>query len=468
METVLANDLATGKSPLNRFEADTVRYALALAQLRVIHVDGHDVVVADELRYFRERVVDAFRPILLDNHGAIDHHEIQRLVPALHEEVLRIEDRLLRVHVNDFSREHLEAELTQKELVLVLGGGGGSGYVYLGALAALEEAAITPSYMLGASMGAIMGGIRAMHTRFDIDWALNIIKGLRWRDVFRLMTMESRYGLPATLRLHLHKALSHHFLVDGEPIRLDQLSIPTEIIVAGIKKGGLPHDLSYYEGMLDLGGVRGPMQMLAFRRRIGRMYETLKELLTNPSILHELVVGRDPLTHTFDVIDAVGFSSAIPGVIHYDVIRDDHRMHSILQAVMAKNGLARLIDGGVVSNVPARAAWMGVQEGKIKRRNAFILALDSFAPSFNANVMFAPVQHLVQQNVKRDRPYAHYVKAFHEVLSPLSLVPKYERVVMAVAKGKRAMERDMDFIRRMLEPIATPMSYRRDGATPIV
>ena len=465
METVLANEIASGKSPLTQPESDTVLYALALAKLHTLHADGRDVLVDQALGYFRERIVDAFRPIMLDNHGAIDYYEMGRLIPALHDEIVRMEERLLQTHVNDFSRAHLEDELTRKELVLVLGGGGGSGYVYLGAFAALEEAGILPSYMVGSSMGAIMGALRGTMGNFDIDVALNILKGLRWRDVFRFMTMENRYGLPATLRLHLQATMQHHFLMDDLPMRLDQLTIPTEVVVAGIKLGGLPHEPSYYEGLLDLGGVRGPLQVAAFRKRIGRMYDSIRELLMNPSVLHELVMGRDPLTHTFDVIDAVGFSSAIPGVIHYDVIREDPRMHSILQAVMAKHGLARLVDGGVVANVPARTAWLGVQEGKIKRRNTFILALDSFAPGFNANMLFAPIQHLVQQNVKRDRPYAHQVKAFHDVLSPLNLVPRYDRVVHAVVKGKRSLERDMAFVRTMMTPIQAPSAYRAQGLT---
>lgn len=463
METLLANDAAAGRSPLTKPEYDIIFYALALAKLRVLNVLGRDVDVDEGVRHFRERLGDALRSIVLENHGAVDYGELRRLLPNLAVEIERIEERLLRAYANDFGREHLLYELTQKDLVLVLGGGGGAGYVYLGAFVALEQFNLRPAYLVGTSMGAIMAVLRGVRPRFDIDFALDIIKGLRWRDVFKFMTMESRYGLPATLRLYLHDALQHHFLIDGEPMRLDHLDIPAEVIVAGIKKGGLPHDLSYYERMLDWQGQSGPLQVLALRKRIGRIYDTLKEFLSNPSILHEVVVGRDPLTAQFDAIDAVGFSSAIPGVIHYDVVREDPRMHTILQTLMEQFNLLRLVDGGVVSNVPARSAWLGVQEGKIRRRNAFILALDCFAPSFNANLLFAPIQHLVQQNVKRDRPYAHFVKAFHDVLSPLNLVPRYEKVVQAVARGKRAMEKDIAFVRKMLEPIEHPSYYRARG-----
>jgi hypothetical protein len=216
--------------------------------------------------------------------------------------------------------------------------------------------------------------------------------------------------------------------------------------------------------MLDFSNVPAPLQVLSFRKRIGRLYDSLREFLNNPNVLKEVVIGREELTQPFDAIDAVGFSSAIPGVIHYDVFREDERMHGILQHLMAKHNLLRLVDGGIVANVPARSAWIGVQEGKIKRRNAFILALDCFAPSLNANVLFAPIQHLLLQNVKRDRPYAHYTKAFHEVLSPINLVPRYDKVVQAVVKGKRSLEKDMPFIQRMMEPIKPPVYYREQGA----
>jgi predicted acylesterase/phospholipase RssA len=463
METVMVNDLASGRCPLTKPETDTLLYALALAQLRVLHARGRDVVIAEGVAEFRVRLVDALRPLILEHHGDIDYVELRALVPALHDEIVRIEDRILTKHANEFSREDLEGELTQKELVLVLGGGGGSGYVYMGAFVAFEEMGITPSYMVGSSMGSIMAVIRGLSRTFTVDFGLDLIRSLRWRDVFRFMSMESRYGLPATMRLHLYDAMGPHFQREGAALRLDQLAIPTEIIVAGIKKGGLPHDISYYEQMLDLSGKSGPMQILAFRRRIGRIYDTLREFLNTPSILHEIVVGRDELTQSFDAIDAMGFSSAIPGVIHYDVAREDMRMHSMIQSVLNRWNLLRLIDGGVVANVPARSAWIGVQEGKIKRRNTFILALDSFAPSFNSNLLFAPIQHLVQQNVKRDRPYAHFVKAFPDVLSPLNLVPRYEKVIQATVKGKRAMERDMPFVKKMLEPISSPRHYREQG-----
>lgn len=463
METMLVNDLANGKSPLTRAESDTLLYVLAFAKMRMLNVDGRDIAVQEGIPFFRERIVDTFRSIILENHGTIDYDELRRVLPYVIDEIGKLEERVLRAHSNDFSRDHLHNELTQKDLVVVSGGGGGAGYVYLGAFAALEQANLVPAYLIGTSIGSIMSIIRGFSKRYSTEFALDIIRTLRWRDVFRLAAMESRYGLPATLRLYLRNALGKHFMIGNDPLRMDHLPIPTEIVVAGIKKGGLPHDIGYYEGMLDFSGVPAPLQVLTFRKRIGRVYESLKEFLTNPNVLQEIVIGREGLTSTFDAVDAAGFSSAIPGVIHYDVLRNDPRMHAILQDLMNRNNLLRLVDGGIVANVPARAAWMAVEEGKIKRRNAFILALDCFAPSLNANVLFAPIQHLVQQNVRRDRPYAHHLKAFHDVLSPLNLVPRYDKVVQAVVKGKRAMERDMPFVQRMMEPIKPPQYYREQG-----
>ena len=71
----------------------------------------------------------------------------------------------------------------------------------------------------------------------------------------------------------------------------------------------------------------------------------------------------------------------LPGVIHYDVLRDDPRMRDLLESV-ANHDLLRLFDGGLVDNVPVRTAWQHVQRTGLAggSRNAFIFALDGFAP----------------------------------------------------------------------------------------
>ena len=45
------------------------------------------------------------------------------------------------------------------------------------------------------------------------------------------------------------------------------------------------------------------------------------------------MLGADEETALFDPIDSVGFSPAIPGLLHYDITRDDPAMHPALSSL---------------------------------------------------------------------------------------------------------------------------------------
>jgi len=53
--------------------------------------------------------------------------------------------------------DRLDREVRERHLVLVCGGGGGTGYVHLAAFALLEAAGLQPALIAGSSMGAILG-----------------------------------------------------------------------------------------------------------------------------------------------------------------------------------------------------------------------------------------------------------------------------------------------------------------------
>ena len=63
----------------------------------------------------------------------------------------------------------LDQELGIKTLVTVAGGGGGSGYVYIGAWDVLQGAGLVPGYVIGSSMGAVLGLFRALRKDADFD-----------------------------------------------------------------------------------------------------------------------------------------------------------------------------------------------------------------------------------------------------------------------------------------------------------
>jgi hypothetical protein len=296
-------------------------------------------------------------------------------------------------------------------------------------------------------MGAILQLFRARRSRYRPEDISEVVGKLSFRALFRFLQTESRYGLPAAMRLYLRQAIGE-FLQgpDGHPLTLDQLAIPLLVCVTGVRTGALPHDPGYYEHLLDLQG-RLPSPNVV-KRMVNEVLTAVGELIQQRDRFARIYLGADEQTRSFDAIDAVGFSSALPGVIHYDVLRDDERMHAMLQALFQKHDLFRLVDGGLVDNLPARAAWRHVQTGALGTRNAFVLAFDGFAPKLSRPLWFG-LEQLAAQNVARNRPFIHVHKAFQNVLSPLEIVPSTARLLRAVQAGKGELAPDMPLVARM-------------------
>ena len=62
-------------------------------------------------------------------------------------------------------------------------------------------------------------------------------------SVFRILDMNSRYGIPATLRLYLREALGSMFLrQDGEDMTFDDCEIPLLIVVTGLSRKSSNHN----------------------------------------------------------------------------------------------------------------------------------------------------------------------------------------------------------------------------------
>ena len=68
-----------------------------------------------------------------------------------------------------------------KKLGLALGSGGARGVAHAGLLKALEEQGITPDYIAGCSMGAVVGGVYA--SGVSAESMFNIVKSLKRRDI---------------------------------------------------------------------------------------------------------------------------------------------------------------------------------------------------------------------------------------------------------------------------------------------
>ena len=121
-----------------------------------------------------------------------------------------------------------------------------------------------------------------------------------------------------------------------------------------------------------------------------------------------------------DVLDAAGFSSAIPGFIHYDVLRDD-RIHEAFPVDQPMASTASPDSRkGDCEHLPARPVYEEVMKGRITRRNAFVLAMDCFAPTPVLYFGFCPAGGA--PNVMARRFANHYFPPTRR-LSPMNLVP---------------------------------------------
>jgi predicted acylesterase/phospholipase RssA len=431
-----------------------LRYALNLARTgRVRVAGGADLDLWDLLAPFREEVAATAVPALT-RAGGPDLGAAARLAPGLAARARAWRGRALAAFGDRLPPATLDRELCEKALVLVCGGGGGVAWSYLGAFALLEQYGLVPRLLAGTSMGAVLLLFRARGPSWRPEEISGFLEGVSVRSLFRLLRADSRYGLPAAMRLHLRAAIAGYFVdPGGRPLTLGDLPIPLVVAVSGVRNGALPREPGYYEHLLDLHGrVASPNVV---KRLVNEMLAAIGELFQQRDRLAAIYLGADEETRAFDAVDAVGFSSALPGVLHYDVLRDDPRMHALLEGLFRRHDLFRLVDGGLVDNLPARAAWGRVHRGAIGSRNAFVLSLEGFGPKLAQPLWFG-LEQLAAQTVARNRPFAHHHRSFQKVLSPVEILPSAIQLQRAVQAAKAELTPDMALVARMCRPFPAP------------
>lgn len=429
-----------------------LRYVLSFARLTVVRAtSGVDVDLIDLLGPHRWRVAEALRRHLEDEDPSAALWGAVRVLPEL--VVATREMRSKVVESTPLDREALDAEVCHRQLVVVCGGGGGSGYGYAGAYALLHRSGLVPELIAGTSIGALIGMFRARRRSFDGASLIALARRLSWNRVFKVFDADSRYGVPATLRLYLRSAIGDLFLTEGgRAITFRDLEVPLLAVATGLTVEGLKHDLDFYEHFLDDAVTSNLSLKPAGLVRFSRLLGVLRELMADPSSLKEIVFGSDETTLDADVIDAAGFSASVTGFIHYDIYRDDQRMKDLLDGLYALHGITRLTEGGLVNNVPVRPAWRQVMNGAIKRRNPYIIALDCFSPQ-RRSVMFYPIQQLVRLNVTKNIPFANLYQPLGQRLSPLNLLPSPEHLIQAMRWTMDELEDRMPLVQAICTPL---------------
>lgn len=428
------------------------RYATSFAQMNLFRTpEGKDIQVNEDVDGLRRWMTESIVP-MLPEHGEPHIDSLREIAPVLALRVEQTRAAMLATHINDFGAEALDDELRQKRLVLVLGGGGGAGLVHLGTFALLKELGLTPELIVGSSMGSIMGLMRALDRSYDpLAVALAIPKNLDYNTILRPFSGYSRFGFPGAFHLNIMRLARQVFqeLLGNSMPRFDDLPIKLEVVSTGVRKGFRFDDREYEQPQEE------SLTPLALRRKLKLFFGAVRQLSKNPRLLTQVVFGAEAGTESFPVIEAVGFSCAVPGLLNYDVFHDDPETIGPLEELFERHQLLRLSDGGVVNNVPSKVAWESVQRGSIESRNAHILSFDAFAPlSTGRNLIWIPIQQIARPSVVANMPYSSYHKTFRNPPSPLQiLVNSYSKLKAIIERGREELEVDAPYIREAMSQL---------------
>ncbi|MBY0442472.1 MAG: patatin-like phospholipase family protein [Mycobacteriaceae bacterium] len=385
---------------------------------------------------------------------------------------------LIDNHRNDFSAAELDAEVGYKKLVTVLGGGGGAGFVYIGGLQRLLEAGQLPDYMIGSSFGSIIGTVVARTLPVPMEEYIAWAKTVSYRAILGPDRRQRRHGLAGIFTLRFDEFADTLFTrTDGERMRMSDLAIPFDVVVAGVRKQPyaalLPTSHPRARAALQALQSRSlPLFPFAVNARVqARMWRVAAFI--DVRVVKPIVISSETPDCDVNVVDAASFSSAIPGVLHHET--SDPRMLPILDALCADNDVSAIVDGGTASNVPVQLAWERVRDGRIGTRNACYLAFDCFHPRWEpGHLWLVPIAQAIQLQMVRNIPYADHLVRFEPTLSPVNLAPSVTSIDRVCKWGRRSMDKAIPVTSALMTPTwwkgnrpsaAKPRAHPNTGAT---
>ncbi|KZS86240.1 MULTISPECIES: patatin-like phospholipase family protein [Mycobacterium] len=463
MENRLIRQHLANPDVLSDEELRTLRYILNFARLADFEPGAAgpggnrgrgDVSVGAEVAPWRSRVTDALYGPLREEADPVTALKAAR--DALHGLAADQDDQrrvLIERHGNDFSAAELDSEVGYKKLVTILGGGGGAGFVYIGGLQRLLEAGQLPDYMIGSSFGSIIGSLVARSLPVPIDEYMEWAKSVSYRAILGPERLRRRHGLAGVFALRFDQfALALLSREDGVRMRMSDLAIPFDIVVAGVRRqpyAALPSRFRRPElAALQLRSL--PFRPIGIGPLVAaRMWQV--SAFIDLRVVKPIVISGDDPDRDFDVVDAASFSSAIPGVLHHET--RDPRMVGILDELCAEKDIAAIVDGGAASNVPVELAWKRVRDGKLGTRNACYLAFDCFHPQWDSRHMWlAPITQAVQLQMVRNLPYIDHLVKFQPTLSPINLAPSVAAIDRACEWGRDSVEQAIPVTTALLQP----------------
>ncbi|MEO6793015.1 MAG: patatin-like phospholipase family protein, partial [Mycobacterium sp.] len=263
-----------------------------------------------------------------------------------------------------------------------------------------------------------------------------------------------RHGLTGVFSLRFNQFADAMFRrEDGGPMRMSDLSIPFDAVVAGVRRQPFATLPSRYRNQrlaaLQLRSL--PYLTIGLGPQVAtRLWQTAAFI--DPRVVTPIVIGGDDPDRDINVVDAASFSSAIPGVLHHET--NDPAMEPLLDALLADNDVAALVDGGAASNVPVELAWKRVRDGRLGTRNACYLAFDCFHPQWDPrHLWLVPITQAIQLQMVRNAPYADHLVRFSPTLSPVNLAPSAATIDRACQWGRASVEHAIPVVSALLEPV---------------
>lgn len=430
-----------------------------------------DVSVGAEQAGWQSRVVDALHgPLRKERHGATALTAAREVLTALSDDQDAQRRSLADRHGGDFSLAELDAEVGHKKLVTILGGGGGAGFVYIGGMQRLLEAGQVPDYMIGSSIGSVIGSVMARCLPVPIEEYVAWAKSVTYRAIIGPEQLRRRHGLTGVFSLRFDRFAEALFTrADGEQMRMSDLGIPFDAVIAGVRRqpfAALPAKFRHQElAVLKLRTL--PFLPIGVGPEVAaRLWQAAAFI--DSRVVKAVVIGGDDLTRDANVVDAASFSSAIPGVLHHET--RDPRMLPILDAVLEHNDVAAIVDGGTASNVPVELAWKRIRDGRLGTRNACYLAFDCFHPQWDPrHLWLAPIAQAIQLQMVRNLPYSDHIVRFSPTLSPVNLAPSTGSIDRACAWGHKRVDKAIPITSALLQPIwwedAEPATRKGRGAS---
>src|ERR1700742_512646 len=463
MENRLIRHQLAEPEGLSSWELRKLRYLLNFARLADFEPGAAgpggsrgrgDVSVGAEIAPWRSRVADALYGTPREEPGPVT--ALQTARDALEGLAADQDDQrhvLIERHGNDFGADELDAEVGYKKLVTVLGGGGGAGFVYIGGMQRLMEAGQVPDYMMGASIGSILGSLVSRELPVPIEEYVAWAKTVSYRAILGPERLRRRHGLAGMFALRFdqfaHAMLSRE---DGQRMRMSDLAIPFDIVVGGVRRQPYTSLPSRFRrpalAALQMRSV--PFRPIGIGPVVGtRMWQVAAFI--DLRVVKPIVIGGDVPERDFDVADAASFSAAIPGVLHHETT--DPRMIPLLDDLFEEEDIAALVDGGTASNVPIELAWKRVRDGRLGTRNACYLAFDCFHPQWDPrNLWLVPITQAIQLQMVRNLPYVDHLVRFGPTLSPVNLAPSAASIDRASRWGSNSVDRASPVTTALLQP----------------